>query len=207
MIKPMRHNTNKGFTIIEMAVVILVFSIAGLGFLSTAIGIVGFYQDDMVSRDIKTYGTAVLSEIADKISQAQEISVTSGPNGYDLVYLTFPGTGNIGRQKSIQASEDRGFLYQGKPLLKKIPLKQDGMYRNHDYRQIDLLEFTVENLHEAGYHHAQNRNELRLVGKSVYEVTIIYGLTTYYKSGDDQTEYLTFKKKVYAFQNLIHRMS
>ncbi|MEA3287883.1 MAG: type II secretion system protein [Candidatus Marinimicrobia bacterium] len=206
MNKLLKHRNNRGFTLIEMAVVMTIFSLAGLGLVSSAVSIVGFYQDDMVSKDIKTYGNAVLNTVAEKIQGANKITVTTGPTGHDLVYLKYPGKGSVGLTKSIQVSQDGTFLWQGRDMLPQIPLQLEGMYRNKDQREIFLAEFTVHNLIQAEYEPVQHRNEIKAVGKSVYEVSIIYGLTTNFKQGSPQTEYLTFKKKVYSFQNLIHRM-
>ncbi len=206
MITMRTKNNNHGFTLVEMAVVMVIFSLVGLGLVSSAVSIVGFYQDDLVAKDIKTYGAAALNVIGDKLQGAKKISITSGPNGYDLIYLTYPGASGVGRTKSIQATADGSFLFQGKDMLPHIPLHPTGMYRDQGQREIFLAEFTVQNLIDAEYEHVQRRNEIRAVGKSVYEVLIVYGLTTRFQHGSDQTEYLTFKKKVYAFQNLIARL-
>lgn len=194
---------NRGLTLIEMVVVMSITSLAGLGLVSSVITIVGFYQDDIVLRDIRNYGSAALNVIADSIQTAKTISATTGPNGYDIVRLKYHGDP---RTYSIQATETDGFLWGNQPLLDGIPFQSGGTYRLNDQRKMYLESFEVNNLIDAEYEPIQNKNRLTAVAKSVYEVSIVFGLITKYADGNELTEYVTFRKKVYAYQNLINRI-
>ncbi|NQV16291.1 prepilin-type N-terminal cleavage/methylation domain-containing protein [bacterium] len=195
---------NKGLTLIEMAVVLTIISLGGLGLVSSAISIVGYYQDDFVLKDIRRYGSTALEVISQKLQTAKTISASSGPNGYDLIRLKY---NDDDRTYSIQATETEGFLWQGQPLMPYMPLQVDGSYRLNGQREIFLESFDVDNLIDAEYNPIQNRPRLAPVAKSVYEISIVFGLSTWYEGEENAvTEYVTFRKKVYAYQNLIHRI-
>ena len=199
--KRTRHN--HGLTLIELSIVIGIMSLGMLGLVSSAITLVGFYQDDLVLKDVRRYGSTVLEEIANKMEEAYFIQDATGPSGYDMIRLKYPGDQQT---YTLQATETEGMLWQGQPLLPYMPLQVQGEYRNNGQREIALVDFWVDNLHDSGYEPLLNRPNLTPLKKSVYELWIIYGITTRYSDGGEQTEYVTFRKKVYAAQKLIYIM-
>ncbi len=197
---------NHGLTIVELATVMLIISMAGVGLVGSIISIVGFYQDDMVAKDIRKYGNAAMNKIVDKISDAARIDKRTGPNGFPLLTLYYPE--DLTDANTLQVTSQGGFYWNGQPLLKNISLQTEGIYRDKEQREITLLPapdgYSVRNMVEANYEAYGVGPGLDVVKKSVYEVTIRYALLTRYPDGES-TEYFTFKRKVYSPQSLVYK--
>jgi len=199
-------NTKKyssGVTLIELAIVVVILSMAGLGLVSSMVTIIDFYTDDLVAKDIRHYGNAVLNDIADSLEIAETVSITTDPNGWPLITYTKSNKPNVAY--TIQSTERNGFLWQARPMFEKRPLQVLGIGRENGQRDIFLFDYDVQNMYDIHYASVFGGRNLEAVAKSVFEIKIIYGLTTRHKSGEELTEYFTFSRKVYAPQSLVYK--
>ena len=76
-------------TLIEMAAVIVVTGIIGLGMTLGTRGVMLHYQSDSVRQDLRQYGNSVMREIVQELNVAQKVEV-DGLNAVSYTHLTLP---------------------------------------------------------------------------------------------------------------------
>ena len=75
MIYRLSRKSFGGMTLVELAAVIVVSSVIGLGMTSAAQAVMLHYQTDTVRQDLRSYGNSIMREISREMQLTQKINI------------------------------------------------------------------------------------------------------------------------------------
>ena len=75
MIHRLSRKFFSGMTLVELAAVIVVSSVIGLGMTSAAQAVMLHYQTDTVRQDLRSYGNSIMREISREMQLTQKINI------------------------------------------------------------------------------------------------------------------------------------
>ncbi len=185
-----------GLTLIELVTSMVIASIATVGVGTGITSIVGFYQDDWVTKDARFWGYESMDYIMKKIETARVVDVRSYLANYDNLLIT----GKDGTQQlNIQGNEHDGLTVNGQPMLDYADFPADGTYKNEGQRIVALDKFIVTELGETDDFDDvfSGRPHLRKLERSLWFVEMTISVTTKYQ-GAAAVEYLKFKRIAWA---------
>ena len=185
-----------GLTLIEIVVSMV---IASIGALAVGIGItsvVGFYQDDWVTKGARFWGYESMDYILKRIETAKTVTKREYLANYDNLIIT-PKDGT--RLLNIQGNRYDGLTVNGQPMLDYADFPAEGIYRDEGQRIVELDKFTVTELGKTDeYDNTFNgRPYLRKLEQSLWQIEMIVSVTTKFQ-GESSTEYLKFKRIAWA---------
>ena len=129
-------------TLVEMAAVIVVTGIIGLGMTLGTRGVLLHYQSDRVRQDLRQYGNSVMREIVQELNLAQKVEV-DGLNGFSRLKLyrfynglTPDAVISCHQRDGIQVNYDA-------PADGNLKFPSIGPYRNSGQRTIWVKDFVV----------------------------------------------------------------
>ena len=136
------NRTTNGMTLIEMAAVIVVTGIIGLGMTLGTRGVMLHYQSDSVRQDLRQYGNSVMREIVQELNVAQKVEV-DGLNGFSRIrlYRFYNGLTpdvviSCHQREGIQVNYDA-------PAEGHLKFPSMGLYRNSGQRTVWVKDFVV----------------------------------------------------------------
>lgn len=188
--------SSAGLTLVELVTSMVIASVAALGLGTGITSIVGFYQDDWVTKEVRFWGYESMDYLVKKIETAKVVNVREYLANYDGLLIT-PKDGS--RQLNIQANQADGLTENGLPLLSYADFPVEGTYRDDGQRLISLEKFAVGEISDEEDYRAEFRGKpyLRALRKSLYVIEMVISVTTRYK-GETAVEYLKFKRVVWA---------
>jgi hypothetical protein len=181
-----------GLTLIELAAAMTIASVAAIGLGSGIVSIVGYYQDDWVTKDVRLWGYEAVDYIVEHMATAKKIDVRPPWNGYDGLLLT-PKTGPL---LNIQGSRADGLTLNTQPLLDFADFPSEGTYRGTGQRVVQLERFTIDPI--TDYHDdLRGKPYLARLRDSLWVLEMVISVTTKYQ-GEQSTEYIKFKRILWA---------
>ncbi len=185
-----------GLTLVELVTAMVISSIGVLAVGTGITSIVGFYQDDWVTKGARFWGYESMDFIIDKIGTAEVVLRRAYLANYDNLLIT-PKDGT--RQLNIQGNEYDGLTVNGQPMLDFADFPAEGVYRDEGQRIVTLDKFVVTELTEVEeFDNVFNgRPYLNKLAKSLWQIEMIIAVTTKYQ-GESAVEYLTFKRIAWA---------
>lgn len=185
-----------GLTLIELAAAMVIASIAAIGLGTGITSIVGFYQDDWVTKDVRFWGYESIDFIVKKIENAKSVNVRQFLANYDGL-LIVPQNG--GRLLNIESSEHNGLTENGFPMLKFADFPAEGSYKDEGQRIVALEKFQVSEITDSEDYREEFRGKsfLTALRKSLYIVEMTISVTTKYQ-GENTVEYIRFKRIAWA---------
>ena len=190
----MKHSA--GLTLIELVTAMVIASIASLGLGVGITSIVGFYQDDWVTKGARFWGYESMDYIVQQIETAKVVNVREYLANYDNLLITQK---DGSRQLNIQGNEHDGLTVNGLPMLEFADFPAEGTYKDEGQRIVALEKFIVTELGDTPAFDDvfSGRPYLRRIEKSLWEVEIIISVTTKFQ-GESAVEYLKFKRIAWA---------
>ena len=129
-------------TLIEMAAVIVVTGIIGLGMTLGTRGVLLHYQSDWVRQDIRNYGNSIMREIVQELNIAQKVEV-DGLNGFSRIKL-YRFYNSMTPDVVISCHQRNGVLFNSDaPADGNLKFPSVGPYRNSGQRTIWVKDFVV----------------------------------------------------------------
>ncbi len=189
-----RHSA--GLTFIELVTSMVIASIAALGLGTGITSIIGFYQDDWVTKEVRFWGYESMDYIVNHIETAKVVNVRSYLANYDGLLIT-PSDGS--RQLNIQGTEHDGLMVNGQPILDYADYPAEGTYKEAGQRIVTMDKFSVQELNDVQKYREQFRGvpALSAVRASLWEIELVLSVTTKYK-GVASTEFIKFKRIAWA---------
>lgn len=185
-----------GLTLIELVTSMVIASIAALGLGMGITSIVGFYQDDWVTKDVRFWGYESMDYIVDNIEIAKKVEKRQYLANYDGLLITKQDGASL---LNIQATEYGGLTENGFPMLEYADFPTEGTYRDDGQRIVALEKFRVSKLsddEEFRLTFGSMPSEPRLTN-SLWTVEMVISVTTKYQ-GESFTEYMKFKRIAWA---------
>lgn len=190
----------RGLTLVELAVVMVVMSIGIIGMGTGVVAMVGSYKDDWLLREVRMYGYAAMNEIEEILQTADTTPQVDSWAKYDRVYVSTPEiTGTI----VIQGTENDGLLKGIEPLVENYRFPKEGVYREGNQRQVTLEAFKVKNIKEIRQE-LHSRPALNAIGRAIYDVTLVFGLRTLDPEFGEIVQYVTMHRQIYIRRLLIN---
>ncbi len=191
-----KMKSSAGLTLIELVTTMVIASVAFLGVGTGITSIVGFYQDDWVTKDARFWGYESVDFIVKKIETAKSVKVRQYLANYDGLLIT-PKDGT--RQLNIQANKQDGLTVNGLPMLDFADFPTEGTYKDVGQRIVALEKFGVSPITDVAPYDADFRGRpfLSSIAKSLYVIEMIISVTTKYQ-GESAVEYLKFKRVTWA---------
>ena len=189
---------NRGVTIIELAVVIVIMSTMLLGLFPGVVTIIKYYQNDWILREIRSYGYESMDYMTSEMARAEKINIDSF-NGYSTIRIKYRGISQI---TNIQANEIDGLFVGTQPMLKHRPFPVFGLYRDDNAaRQIKLKTFECNDLNKTknGYSNSA-RSGLTKVNRAVFDILMEIEMITPIPDADDIVEIIRFHRQVFVPQ-------
>ncbi len=183
----------QGLTLVELVVVMMVMSVAVVGMGTSAVSIVGFYKNDWVTRNIRAYGFAAMDQIEDILEDADYVRVDPWSQ-YDRLYIRRPG---ITETTLIQGNKNEGLLKGVENVVKNYKFPNEGTFIEGTQRQVTLEGFHVQAMKDVNPVF-NNRPALHRIGKSIYDVTLVFGLRTNDPEYGEIVEYTTMHRQIYV---------
>jgi len=189
-----RHSA--GLTLVELVAAMVIASIAAVGLGAGITSIVGFYQDDWVTKDARFWGYESIDYMVRKIETAKAVNVRQYLANYDGLLIT-PKDGS--RQLNIQGNEYDGLTENGLPMLEYADFPSEGTYKDEGQRIVALEKFTVSEIDELEKYREEFRGKpyLTALKKSLYVIEMVISVTTKYQ-GETSVEYLRFDRVAWA---------
>ncbi|MBC8193816.1 MAG: prepilin-type N-terminal cleavage/methylation domain-containing protein [Candidatus Marinimicrobia bacterium] len=185
-----------GLTLIELVTAMVISSLGVLAVGTGITSIVGFYQDDWVTKGARFWGYESMDYIIEKVETAEVVIRRAYLANYDNLLIT-PKDGT--RQINIQGNKYDGLTVNGQPMLEYADFPAEGVYRDEGQRIVELNKFIVTELTEV--EEFQNifngRPYLNKLAKSLWQIEMIISVTTKFQ-GESSVEYLTFKRIAWA---------
>jgi len=193
-IKDIKHSA--GVTLIELAVAMTIASIATLGVGAGITTIVGFYQDDWVTKEVRFWGYEATEFIVNHFETAKKVDVLIPWNNYDGLRITQAAGLPI---LNIQGSKKKGLMKDGDPLLDHVKFPSSGVYRSSGQRLIELERFTIDPIDEYSEYRSdfEGKPYLDKLKDSLFIMEMVISVTTQYQ-GEEAVEYIKFKRTVWA---------
>lgn len=196
----MKHLKNikrlAGLTLVELVTAMAISSLGVLALGTGITSIVGFYQDDWVTKGARFWGYESMDYIIEKVETAEVVIIRAYLANYDNLLIT-PKDGT--RQINIQGNQYDGLTVNGQPMLDFADFPAEGVYRDEGQRIVELDKFAVTPLAdvEEFQSHFNGRPYLNKLAKSLWQIEMIISVTTKFQ-GESATEYLTFKRIAWA---------
>ncbi len=199
---------SKGLTLIELVTSMVIASVATIGLGTGIASIVGFYQDDWVTKDVRFYGYECIDFIVEKIETAEFVQKREYLANYDGLLIKQPQPEPL---LNIQAREHDGLLKNGEPLLKYADFPAEGTYKDEGKRIIALEQFKVYELAQSPepnpYRQQLGGSSAKIrLKKSLWQIQLVISVTTK-TQGEASTEYMKFKRIVWAKDKYFGRSS
>lgn len=194
MLGKFKHSA--GLTLIELVTSMVIASIAALGLGTGITTIVGFYQDDWVTKEARFWGYEAMDYLVNNIETAKTVDVRTYLANYDGLLIA-PSDGS--RQLNIQGTEHDGLMVNGFPLLEYADFPAEGTYKEDGQRIVAMEKFSVQELNEVAKYRDQFRGvpALGAVRASLWEIELVLSVTTKYQ-GEAFAEYIKFKRIAWA---------
>jgi len=192
--KNFKHSA--GLTLIELVTSMVIASVAALGLGIGISSIVGFYQDDWVTKDVRFWGYECMDYIVDNIDTAKKVEKRQYLANFDGLLITKKDGVSL---LNIQATENGGLTNNGFPLLDYADFPTEGTYKDEGQRIVALEKFRVSKLvddEDFRRDFGAVPNEPRLTN-SLWSVEMVISVTTKYQ-GEAFTEYMKFKRIAWA---------
>ena len=185
-----------GLTLVELVTAMVISSIGVLAVGTGITSIVGFYQDDWVTKGARFWGYESMDYIINKMGTAEVVLRRAYLANYDNLLIT-PKDGS--RQLNIQGNKYDGLTVNGQPILDYADFPAEGTYRDEGQRIVALDKFTVTELGKTKDFEQvfSGRPQLNKLEKSLWQIEMIISVTTKYQ-GESSVEYLTFKRIAWA---------
>ena len=185
-----------GLTLIELVTAMVISSLGVLAVGTGITSIVGFYQDDWVTKGARFWGYESMDYIIEKVETAEVVIRRAYLANYDNLLIT-PKDGT--RQINIQGNKYDGLTVNGQPMLEYADFPAEGVYRDEGQRIVELDKFIVTELTEVDeFQNVFNgRPYLNKLAKSLLQIEMIISVTTKFQ-GESSVEYLTFKRIAWA---------
>jgi hypothetical protein len=189
-------SSSAGLTLIELVTSMVIASIASLGLGFGITSIVGFYQDDWVTKNVRFWGYECMDFLVSEIETAKKVVERPPVGNFDgLIITRKDGT----QQLNIQGSETQGLLSNGWPILDYADFPSEGAYRENGQRFVELDKFTIGKLSEdedfrIDFGAIPNITRLK---ESLWVIEMVVTVTTLYH-GESHTEYVKFKRIAWA---------
>ncbi len=185
-----------GLTLIELVTAMVISSLGVLAVGTGITSIVGFYQDDWVTKGARFWGYESMDYIIEKVETAEVVIRRAYLANYDNLLIT-PKDGT--RQINIQGNKYDGLTVNGQPMLEYADFPAEGVYRDEGQRIVELDKFIVTELTEVDeFQNVFNgRPYLNKLAKSLWQIEMIISVTTKFQ-GEASVEYLTFKRIAWA---------
>lgn len=196
IISAAQQKRSAGLTLIELVTAMVIASIAALGLGMGITSIVGFYQDDWVTKGARFWGYEAMDYVIEKIETSKKVDVRPYLANYDNLLIN-PKDGT--QQLNIQGTEYGGLTVNGLSLLDYAEFPTEGTYQENGQRIIALERFLIHEIGETDeYDDVFNgRPYLKLVEKSLWVVDMVISVTTKFE-GESSVEYLKFKRVAWA---------
>lgn len=197
-----KNNLNRGVTIIELAVVVIIMSVMLLGLFPGVVTIIKYYQSDWILREIRQYGFESLEYIAEEMARAEHVKADPF-NGYGKITIRFPDSS---QPKAITGTELGGLFEGNRPLLEHRNFPSTGLYRDDNVsHQIRVKTFDAFDFEHAdlGYSTNNARAGLAPVYRAMFDIVLQIEVLTPIAGGDDIVEVLTFHRQVFVPRMLI----
>mgnify|MGYP002634299638 CR=1 FL=1 len=186
-----------GVTLVELLAALTIAAIATIGLGSGITTIVGAYQDDWVTKEVRFWGYEAVELIVNYVETADKITIRPPWNGYyGLLIDQAPGQPNI----NIEGSKKRGLTKNGQALLEHVEWPRDGTYRSDGQRVIELERFEIKLLKndpDSREAYDLNNHVLERLNNSLYLLDLVIAVTTKYQ-GEEMVEYVTFNRILWA---------
>jgi len=185
-----------GLTLIELVTSMVIASVAALGLGVGITSIVGFYQDDWVTKNVRFWGYECMDYLISEIETASKVETRHYLANYDGLLITQKdGT----RQLNIQGSEKEGLMTNGFPILDYADFPSEGVYRDEGQRIVALDKFTVGKLADDEEFRIKFGNipSISRLRNSLWIIEMVITVTTKYQ-GEYFTEYVKFKRIAWA---------
>jgi hypothetical protein len=185
-----------GLTLVELVTAMFISSIGVLAVGTGITSIVGFYQDDWVTKGARFWGYESMDYIINKMGTAEVVLRRAYLANYDNLLIT-PKDGS--RQLNIQGNKYDGLTVNGQPILDYADFPAEGTYRDEGQRIVALDKFSVTELGKTKDFEQvfSGRPQLNKLEKSLWQIEMIISVTTKYQ-GESSVEYLTFKRIAWA---------
>ncbi|MBT4035602.1 MAG: prepilin-type N-terminal cleavage/methylation domain-containing protein [Candidatus Marinimicrobia bacterium] len=185
-----------GLTLVELVTAMVISSIGVLAVGTGITSIVGFYQDDWVTKGARFWGYESMDYIINKMGTAEVVLRRAYLANYDNLLIT-PKDGS--RQLNIQGNKYDGLTVNGQPILDYADFPAEGTYRDEGQRIVALDKFSVTELGKTKDFEQvfSGRPQLNKLEKSLWQIEMIISVTTKYQ-GESSVEYLTFKRIAWA---------
>ena len=174
----------------------VIASIAALGLGTGITSIIGFYQDDWVTKEARFWGYESIDFIVDEIETAKAVNVRQFLANYDGLLITPQGGGRI---LNIEGNQYDGLTVDGFPMLDYADFPAEGTYKDEGQRLVALEKFTVTEISDVEAYREAFRGKPFLTGlrKSLYVIEMNISVSTLYQ-GEVGVEYLKFKRIAWA---------
>ncbi|NQV30398.1 MAG: hypothetical protein HQ508_05885 [Candidatus Marinimicrobia bacterium] len=185
-----------GLTLVELVTAMVIASVAFIGVGAGISTVVGFYQDDWVTKDARFWGYETIDYIVRKIETAKVVNVRQYLANYDGLLIT-PQDGS--RQLNIQGERHDGIMVNGQPILDYADFPADGTYKDEGQRIVALDLFSVKKITDYPEYREQFRGKSGLSGlsQSLWVIEMVISVTTKYQ-GEARAEYVKFKRLAWA---------
>ena len=142
MIDRLSRRSFSGMTLVELAAVIVVSSVIGLGMTSAAQAVMLHYQTDTVRQDLRSYGNSIMREISREMQLTQKINI-DGLNGFARLKL-YEFYTDITPELVISCRTNDGIEFNNDiPLNGVLKFPNQGIYRSSRQRQVYVKDFRV----------------------------------------------------------------
>ncbi len=196
MKRSIHTSSQRGVTLIELAAAMTITAAIVVGLAGGVISIVGYYQDDWVRQEIRRYALTSMDMISDYIEDATHGTWSRAMDtGFDLVTLSYNKStkGNL-----IQGDRDEGFYYGPNLMIDFMTFPKTGQYRMTGQRIVELHHFQCRPRKDIEGIKGSSTSAMRLVNRSVWDITIGFSMTTIKQDYTEVVEYLTFHSQVFA---------
>lgn len=187
--------SSAGLTLIELVAAMLIASVAAIGLGTGITTIVGYFQEDWVTKDVRYWGYECMDYIFEHVETAKKVQILRNIASYHGI-LIMPKDG--GSPINIQASANDGLLVDGQPMLPFADFPADGVYREDGQRIVELEHFHVNKINDYSYYSNQfrGRSYLQKLASSLYIVDMVISVTTKHL-GEETVEFVKFKRTIW----------
>ncbi len=181
---------SSGFTLIEVALSLLVSGAIITGLFIGMKSLVGYYQQDWVLLDVRRYGNLSLDRICQLLEKARDVKQDNWM-GYDRLDIQ-----NQREYLTLLANPQEGFLLDNRPLLAGMPFPNIGQYRNNNQRIITLEKFLCRPIRNVPGFNLQGRHLARFA-RSLWDIQLVMSIAQNYPGEPESKQYVNFHRRVF----------
>ena len=132
-----------GMTLVELAAVIVVMGVIGLGITYASQAVLFHYHNDQARQEVRSYANIIVTEIAEELNKAHKVSI-DGLNGFSRLKIYDEYTAVV-PSLTVTAHGSQGIKFNGVlPFENKLNMPGYSYFFDNGRREVRISEFFID---------------------------------------------------------------